>query len=93
METINVELIVAPITIPHIKWINADENIDYHIRAVSIFNKTLKKFSKNKNVHYIDTISILEEQYKKNFIDNCCHLSGSGAELVASNLSKILTNK
>tara|TARA_Y100000590_G_C15723861_1_gene1014458 strand:+ start:2012 stop:3106 length:1095 start_codon:yes stop_codon:yes gene_type:complete len=93
LETTNVKLIIAPITIPHIKLMNSDENIDYHLRAVGIFNKTLKKFSKNKNVHYIDTISILKEQYEKNFIDNCCHLSGSGAELVASNLSKILTNK
>jgi len=88
INNINAKLIIAPVTIPS----HAISKINfYHLRAVNMLNEVLKDFSK-KNVIFFDTISILRKESEDNFIDNCCHLSKKGADVVSSHLSTILNN-
>ena len=87
INNINAKLIIAPVTIPS----HAKNKNFYHLRAVNMLNEVLKDFSK-KNVIFFDTISILKKGSENNFIDNCCHLSIKGADVVSSHLSTILIN-
>ena len=88
INDIDAKLIIAPVTIPS----HAVNNKNfYHLRAVNMLNDVLKDFSK-KNVIFFDTISILKKGSENNFIDNCCHLSKKGAEVVSSHLSTVLIN-
>ena len=90
INNINAKLIIAPVTIPS----HAINKINFfHLRAVNILNEELKDFSKKNNVVFFDTISILKKGSKNNFIDNCCHLSKKGADIVSSHLSTILINQ
>ena len=57
-----------------------------------MLNEVLKDFSSKKNVIFLDTISILKKGSEDNFIDNCCHLSKKGADMLSSHLSTILMN-
>lgn len=89
INNINAKLIIAPVTIPS----HAISKINFfHLRAVNMLNEVLKDFSKKKNVIFFDTISILKKGSKNNFIDNCCHLSKKGADIVSSHLSTTLIN-
>ena len=40
----------------------------------------------------LEAISILKKGSKNNFLDNCCHLSKKGADIVSFHLSTILIN-
>ena len=63
-----------------------------HLRTLKMQNKNLKEFSeRNKNVYYFDVSSQLNLDPKKTFIDLCCHLSDKGADLVAKELTKLIT--
>jgi hypothetical protein len=55
-----------------------------------MLNKILKDFSKNDNIIFFDTRLILKQKAENNFIDSCCHLSKSGADIVGFYLSKIV---
>jgi len=92
LKLIDSKLIIAPITLNHNKWDLDDENLFYHLRAIKILNKTLREYATHQNVIFIDTISILEKDFNKNFIDGCCHISKAGANLIASHLIKIVNN-
>ena len=86
INNINAKLIIAPVTIPS----HAISKINFfHLRAVNMLNEVLKDFSKKKNVIFFDIISILKKGSKNNFIDNCCHLSKKGADIVSFHLSII----
>ena len=89
-KSINAKLILSTITIPaHV----INDRDDYYLRAVDIFNETIKKFAYKNQVIYFDTKSILSKNSRNNFIDNCCHLSKTGSEILSDEFSVIKQNK
>lgn len=85
-KSIKAKLILSPVTIPgHV----INDKDYYYLRAVDIFNNILREFAEKYNIIYLDKISILSKD-SKNFIDNCCHLSKKGSEILSAELEKIL---
>ena len=85
-KSIKAKLILSPITIS-VYAINDKDY--YYLRAVDIYNNTLREFAEKYNIIYLDKTSILSKD-SKNFIDNCCHLSKKGSEILSTELEKIL---
>jgi hypothetical protein len=82
-------IVLAPLTIPKSGW---DNLTTVRKMMINIQNKELLEFSKShNNVEFLDTIKLLNS-YKESdvFIDQCCHLSEKGNEVVAEALFDLI---
>jgi len=57
--------------------------------AIKLTNMTLKNVSRDLGIIFFETSNFLKDS---DFIDDCCHLSGSGAQKVAVGLSQEIAN-
>ena len=57
--------------------------------AIKLTNMTLKNVSKDLGIIFFETSNFLKDS---DFIDDCCHLSGSGAQKVAVGLNQEIAN-
>lgn len=82
-------IVLAPVTVPKSGWDNLS---DVRKLMIDIQNEEVWQFSKShNNVFFLDTIKLLNS-YKESdvFIDQCCHLSEKGNELVAEALFNLI---
>jgi hypothetical protein len=81
------ELILAPLTMRSYRNIPAERRF-----AIEALNDELRQFaSTHSDTIYFDTIKLLEkEPESKVFVDNCCHLSERGNDVVAEHLVQLL---
>ena len=81
-------LILSSANIP--KFSAKNRTVEYE-RAIKLLNNTFSDFSlKKSDVLYFDVSSELNINSKEMFIDDCCHLSGKGAELMAKKLTEFI---
>jgi hypothetical protein len=79
-------LIVAPVTPSPRGLLTLPTNYKH---AIKLTNVTLENVSKELGAVFFETKSFLKDS---DFIDDCCHLSGSGAQKVAVELHKKIGN-
>jgi hypothetical protein len=82
-------LVVAPITVPP----GAYQQLPKKWRiALEALNDELKEFAtRNENTTFFDTVGLLKSYPDSEvFVDECCHLTERGNDLVAEGLIKIL---
>jgi len=90
-------LILTPVVSPYIinENLKSEKITDIEksrIEIINLFNSQLLSFKK-QNVIFFDTIKILKQNNKKDlFIDECCHLSQLGSEIISQNLHIMLKN-
>jgi hypothetical protein len=82
-------LVVAPVTVPSGAYQQLSK--EYRI-AIEAMNDELKEFAtRNDNTTFFDTARLLKSHPDSEmFIDECCHLTELGSDLVAEGLIKIL---
>ena len=86
------QLIVAPVTIPSFTDQHSSEE---HRIAIEAINDELRQFARrHEDTTFLDTIGLLKSYPDADmFIDACCHMTERGNDLVAGELTKILTRK
>ena len=84
------QVIVAPVTIPSAVY---RQRSNEHRIAVEALNDELRQFAgRQERTTFFDTIRLLESHPDADmFLDSCCHLTERGNDLVAGELTKILT--
>jgi hypothetical protein len=86
------QLIVAPVTVPAEAYQRLSEE---HRIAIEAINGELMQFAaRHKDTSFADTIELLRGYPKADvFVDNCCHLTERGSDIIAEKLISILTRK
>jgi hypothetical protein len=86
------QLIVAPVTVPSGAYQQLREE---HRIAIEAINDELRQFARrHEDTTFLDTIGLLKSYPDVDmFVDNCCHMTERGNDLVAGELTKILTRK
>ncbi len=82
------KIIVAPVTVPKL---SRQSMGDGRRKAISVLNTSLQQFAqRHDNVVFFDSISLLDAYADSEvYIDDCCHLSQFGAEVIAAKLAKL----
>jgi hypothetical protein len=83
------KLIVAPITVPSTAYPQLPG--EYRV-AIEALNDEFRNFAKmHRDITFLDTIGLLKRYPDQDvFIDNCCHLSERGNDIVAERIFEIL---
>ena len=86
------QLIVAPVTVPADAYQRLSEGRRI---AIETINDELTQFAaRHKDTSFLDTIELLKGYPGTEvFVDDCCHLSERGNDIVAEQLIKLLTRK
>ena len=86
------QLIVAPVTVPSGAYQQLREEDRIAIEAI---NDQLRQFAKrHEDTTFLDTIGLLKSYPDVDmFLDECCHMTERGNDLVAGELTKILIRK
>ena len=82
-----IKLILSPIAIPDSTYRGLDKQ---NQKSITLLNNKFKNFaSNNTNVQFLDVMNKLIFN-NDHFIDKCCHLSKSGASLVADEIKQLI---
>ena len=91
----NIKFIFTPILTPiHLKNdLNLLNNFEKNrIDLINKINLNLKNYE-HADFVFLDLVSIMQDYNVSDiFIDDCCHLSSKGSEIIAKNLIKLFIN-
>jgi hypothetical protein len=86
------QLIVTPVTVPADAYERLSEG--YRIAIEAINDELMQFAARHKDTSFADSIAFLKGYPVTDvFVDDCCHLSERGNDIVAEQLIKILTRK